>query len=67
MHSNVPSQFHSMKYECAVLFGGRSFGSASIGIVISRSPEGPPPKPFRLCWRCSLGSNGAAQVHHFRQ
>jgi hypothetical protein len=28
MHSNVPSQSHSMKYECAVLFGGRSFGSA---------------------------------------
>jgi UDP-glucuronate decarboxylase len=26
--SNVPSQSHSMKYECAVLFGGRSLGSA---------------------------------------
>ena len=28
MRSNVPSQSHSMKYQCAVLFGGRSFGSA---------------------------------------
>jgi len=28
MRSNVPSHSHSMKYSCAVLFGGKSFGTA---------------------------------------